>query len=138
MADYAMQKKVSVITIRRVSNSVGLWGPAIMLVVLCFINTENSIVPVTLLVLSVGLKAGTSSGYIVNLIDLSPNFAGTIYSIVTCFGSVVSILAPIASGKIVEDMVRIKYTLLYILFLYILTKFYFISDKYCPVAYSFL
>lgn len=105
ISDYARRKNISTSRIRRISNTVGMWGPALALVTLCLVNTEGKTIPVVLLVLAVGLKAGTASGYIVNPIDLSPNYAGAIYSVTTCFGTVTSILAPIACGKIVKDEV---------------------------------
>lgn len=99
-----MQKNVSISKIRRISNTVGMWGQALALISLSFV-TENKTWPVILLILEVGLKAGTVNGYVVNQIDLSPNFAGTIYSISNCLGSLVSILATIACGGIVKDVV---------------------------------
>ncbi|XP_014212240.1 putative inorganic phosphate cotransporter [Copidosoma floridanum] len=107
-SDYAMRKNISISRIRRTCNTVGMWGPALALVALCLIGTSSKIWPVVLLILAIGLKAGTSSGYVVNSLDLTPNFAGTVYSFTTCLSSFVSMLAPIVCGLIVTDETDVR------------------------------
>ncbi|KAJ8684849.1 hypothetical protein QAD02_020642 [Eretmocerus hayati] len=67
--------------IRKTSDSVADWGPAIALFALCYVSTSNKATTVALLVVAVGLNAGSVCGSQINHIDLSPNFAGTLMSI---------------------------------------------------------
>ncbi|XP_033217679.1 putative inorganic phosphate cotransporter [Belonocnema kinseyi] len=105
LSDFALQKGVSRGTSRKVSNTIAHWGPGLALLSLCFVptNNGNQILPVMILVISVGLNAGALCGFQINHIDLSPNYAGTMMSITNCIASVVAILAPLIVGEIVYD-----------------------------------
>lgn len=74
--------------------------------VLGYVDKEQVTLAVTLLVLAVGLNAGVYSGFQVNHIDLSPNFAGTMMGITNGLANILSILGPLAVGFIVTDEVN--------------------------------
>lgn len=105
LSDFALTKGVDRAVIRKVSNSIGHWGPGIMLLILCFVDTRNRTVIVAVLIAAVGLNAAAICGFQINHIDLSPNHAGTMMSITNCISNVVSILAPLITGHIVTDQV---------------------------------
>lgn len=107
LSDFALKKGVSVGTTRKVSNTIAHWGPGLALLGLCFVPTNvNSAIPVFILVVSVGLNAGSLCGFQINHIDLSPNYAGTMMSITNCLASVIAIIAPLIVGKIVYEEVN--------------------------------
>ncbi|XP_031786387.1 putative inorganic phosphate cotransporter [Nasonia vitripennis] len=103
LSDYALKRGAPAECIRKVSNTIGLWVPALMMVVLCVVKTENKAALVMILVLAVGFNAGITSGFQINHIDLSPSFAGTLISITNCTGTFFGILAPLVCGAIIED-----------------------------------
>lgn len=105
LSDYALTKGIKRAVIRKVSNSIAHWGPGIMLLLICFVDVRNQIVPVVILIVAVGLNAGTLCGFQINHIDLSLNHAGTMMSITNCISGIVSILAPLITGLIVTDEV---------------------------------
>ncbi|KAJ8679911.1 hypothetical protein QAD02_015698 [Eretmocerus hayati] len=103
LSDYALQSGVSRGLIRKTSNSVAHWGPAIALFALCYVSTSDKATTVALLVVAVGLNAGSVCGFQINHIDLSPNFAGALMSITNCIATVVAIYAPKICNWIVID-----------------------------------
>ena len=105
LSDYASKNGVERGVIRKVSNTVAHWGPAIALIILSHADTKNQLLPVIILMVAVGLNAGSMCGYQINHIDLSPNFAGTMMSITNCIAAVCPILAPIICAEIVTDQV---------------------------------
>ncbi|XP_050502755.1 putative inorganic phosphate cotransporter [Diabrotica virgifera virgifera] len=101
IADLVIDKKfVSVITSRKIFNSIGLAFPAVALISLCFIDTKWS--TISLLVIAMGFNAAQYSGFNINHIDLSPIHAGTLMAITNSFATICSILAPLA-----VDLIRI-------------------------------
>ncbi|KAG7208912.1 hypothetical protein KM043_015092 [Ampulex compressa] len=103
LSDYALQKNISRATIRKICNTIAHWGPALALVGMGFVPKGNTTLAVAILVIAVGLNAGSLCGFQINHIDLSPNFAGTMMSITNCIASVIAIIAPLICGEIVSE-----------------------------------
>ena len=103
LADYALKKGVSRGVVRKVCNTIAHWGPAVALSCLAALSIDNAIVAVGILVVAVGLNAGSLCGFQINHIDLSPNFAGTMMSITNCIASVIAIIAPLVCGAIAYE-----------------------------------
>lgn len=104
LSDYALKKGASRGTVRKVSNTVAHWGPAIALALMSVVPADY-FWPIFILTLAVGLNAGSLCGFQINHIDLSPNFAGTMMSITNCAATVTSIIAPLICGVIVSEEV---------------------------------
>lgn len=102
LSDYALKKGASRGTVRKVSNTVAHWGPAIALALMSVVPADY-FWPIFILTLAVGLNAGSLCGFQINHIDLSPNFAGTMMSITNCAATVTSIIAPLICGVIVSE-----------------------------------
>lgn len=104
MSDYILKRKWLSITVsRKISNSIGHFGPALALIGLSYSPPGNVTVAVILLTVVVGLNAGHYTGYLLVHIDMAPNFAGTLMGITNCIANVVSIVAPLAAGAILRD-----------------------------------
>jgi cyanate permease len=70
-----------------------------------FISTEDSTAAMVLLTFAVGLSSAVFVGFLVNHIDLSPNYAGTMMGIANCIANIMSIVAPTLVGLIVTNEV---------------------------------
>ncbi|CAB3261005.1 unnamed protein product [Arctia plantaginis] len=104
ISDYVLKKKLlSISACRKVSNSIGLWGPAVSLVGLSYVPAGNIKLAVALLTLVVGLNAGHYTGFMIVHIDMAPNFAGTLMGITNFFANIISIVSPLIAGLILED-----------------------------------
>ncbi|XP_058803237.1 putative inorganic phosphate cotransporter isoform X2 [Phymastichus coffea] len=129
LSDYALRRGVTRGVIRKISNTIAHWGPALALIALCFVSANNQILPVVLLIIAVGLNAGSLCGFQINHIDLSPNFAGTMMSITNCIASIIAIIAPIIVGYIVTDQKDVgQWQIVFYMsaFIYFLGNFIFI------------
>jgi len=55
----------------------------------------DSVLTMVLLTLAVGFQGALYTGYLVNHLDLSPNYASVIYGITSTFGTIPSFVAPL-------------------------------------------
>lgn len=102
-----MQKKdsISLSFNRKLFNSIGNWGPMIMLIALGYVGKEQDTAAVILLILTVGISSAAHVGFLINHIDLSPNYAGILMGICNCVANLMSLAAPLVVGFIVTDNV---------------------------------
>lgn len=89
---------------RKICNSIGMFSPGILLVVLAYAY-RNTVTSMTVLILSVGLNCGVNTGFLINFLDLSPNFVGYLMGISTFPANVMSIIGPLFVGMVVTDIV---------------------------------
>lgn len=102
VSDYLINRDcISTRASRKLFNSIGHWIPAIALVSLPFVNDAKA--AVLLLTIAVGLNGATYVGYMVNHMDLSPNFAGSLMGLTNSLANIMSILGPLAVGLILTD-----------------------------------
>lgn len=101
----ARKDNVSLSFNRKFFNSIGHWIPMVSLIALGYVTKEHATLAVVLLTLTVGISAATYLGFQVNHIDLSPNYAGTLMGITNGAANVMSALAPLAVGFVVDDVV---------------------------------
>lgn len=106
-SDYLIcHKYVTIKNARRIYNTIAMWCPAICLIILGNIN-NNIYSAIILLTVGVGLNAAINSGYIMNHVDISPNFAGPIMGVCHGIGNTLSIIGPMFVGYIVYDIVSL-------------------------------
>ena len=105
ISDCALLRGLSVGTVRRFFNTLGLWTAALAALGLSFGGTEHEALTIGLYILMLSMKSSAFCGLVVNQIDLSRNFAGTIQSIVLFVGMFMYIVTPIICGAIVTDLV---------------------------------
>ncbi|KAJ8969638.1 hypothetical protein NQ317_009571 [Molorchus minor] len=101
VADWMLTKPYFNHTIvRKLINGIGQYGPAAALVWVSFTGCDKW-VTVILLTIGVGLNGGIYSGFKVNHLDISPQFAGILMSFTNCLANLAGLLAPIYAGNVV-------------------------------------
>ncbi|XP_075977974.1 putative inorganic phosphate cotransporter [Anticarsia gemmatalis] len=109
LADYLPNKKwLTVTATRKLSNSIGYYGPAIALIGLSYVPAGNVTMAVVLLTVVVGLNVGHLTGLMMVHLDMSPNFAGTLLGITNMAANIISIIAPLVAGVILQDETDLK------------------------------
>ncbi|KAI5639153.1 major facilitator superfamily domain-containing protein [Phthorimaea operculella] len=104
LADWILKKELlSITNTRKLMNSIGMYGPAIALIGLSYTPPGQLTVAVALLMLVVGINAAQMAGAMLVHIDMAPNFAGTLMGITNCFANIISLIAPLAAGAILND-----------------------------------
>lgn len=94
---------LTVTTSRKLFNSIGQWVPMGCLIGLGYMSAKEKTEAIVLLTLAVGINAACFCGYLVNHMDLSPNFAGPMMGVTNGLAGVTSIVAPLVVGAIVSN-----------------------------------
>ncbi|CAH1403702.1 unnamed protein product [Nezara viridula] len=103
LADYLQKNKIIPNSVaRKLWTTIAQTGGAIMLVSMGFVG-RDAVAAMTLLTITVALAAFLFSGYNINHLDLSPNFAGVLMGIANGLENITTILAPLTVGWVVED-----------------------------------
>lgn len=77
-----------------------------MILSLCFVE-RNVVAAMTFITLSVTFSAFMFSGFNINYLDLSPNFAGVVMGLCNGMENVGTIIAPLYVGWVVSDLVSL-------------------------------
>lgn len=102
IADYLLIKKnMRIEVVRKISNAIGQFGPAIALVMASYTGC-NPALTVAILTVGFGLNSGIYSGFKVNHLDISPSFAGLLMSFTNCSANMAGLLAPLTAGYIIK------------------------------------
>ncbi|XP_064542911.1 putative inorganic phosphate cotransporter [Drosophila montana] len=88
---------------RKFFNSIGTWGPMCLLIALGYVPQHMDTLAVVLLTLTVGISSASHVGFLINHIDLSPNFAGILMGICNGIANFMSLAAPLLVGIVVTD-----------------------------------
>ncbi|KAK0050422.1 sialin [Biomphalaria pfeifferi] len=94
------------VTTRKIMSSVGLFGPAICMVGLTFMDCTQQVGAVVLLCGTVGLSGVAFAGYMVNHGDIAPQFAGTLFGITNVAATIPGIFAPYIVGAVTKNKTR--------------------------------
>ncbi|RVE51985.1 hypothetical protein evm_003263 [Chilo suppressalis] len=97
------RKLLSVTACRKLFNSLAMFGIAGGLVALSFLGPENKSLAILAIVITNTMCGFTVSGFMVNGLDLSPNFAGVLLSLTNFAANICSILMPIITSVILRN-----------------------------------
>ncbi|KAJ2948843.1 hypothetical protein O0L34_g5769 [Tuta absoluta] len=105
-SEYCINKNyLSTRNVRILSNCLATVGPAIGLFSLTFVH--NAIFAVCCMTLSTAVMAGTHTGWMVNYIDLSPNFSGTLMATGNTLMNLSAVLLPVLVSNVVRDLTNL-------------------------------
>ncbi|XP_037956223.1 putative inorganic phosphate cotransporter [Teleopsis dalmanni] len=103
-SDWLINRNILNITVaRKLFNTIGQWVPMLCLIGVAYMTEEEKTLAIALLTIGVGFNAASFCGYLVNHMDLSPNFAGPMMGVTNGFSNLMSICAPLVVGAIVEN-----------------------------------
>ncbi|KAM7342259.1 putative inorganic phosphate cotransporter [Cochliomyia hominivorax] len=104
LSDMLINRKIITITAsRKIFNSIGQWVPMACLIGLGYMTEDEKTFAIVLLTIAVGVNAASLCGYLVNHMDLSPNFAGPMMGITNFVANICSLCAPLVVGAIVSN-----------------------------------
>lgn len=121
VADWQIKKaRVSITSVRKICTTIASVGPAIFIIAASYAGCDRTVV-VVLFTIGLGLMGPFYPGMMVNAIDLSPNYSGTLMAIVNGFGALAGILAPYAVGVLTPNQTlsewRIIFWITFVIFL---------------------
>ncbi|CAG9786472.1 unnamed protein product [Diatraea saccharalis] len=88
---------------RKVFQSISLFGIAIALVVLSFLGPDQKLFAVATLIACLTMHGFSTAGFVVNQLDLSPNYAGVIMCILNFIANCGCSLTPIVTSVILRN-----------------------------------
>nr|XP_045614448.1 putative inorganic phosphate cotransporter [Procambarus clarkii] len=94
--------KISFITVRRLSMAIGVYGPMLGLIAMCFVNCDAKLA-MGMLCVAVGFNGASYSGYMCSHQDLSPNLAGSLMGLTNAIANISGFVAPAVTGAITEN-----------------------------------
>ncbi|CAH2096609.1 unnamed protein product [Euphydryas editha] len=99
---------LSLIVCRKLCTSIGFIGMALGLIMLSFIGPEYRTIAIIALTVAITTSGFWNAGFIMNYLDLSPNYGGLMFSFISCISNIGSVLTPILTSVILRnDPVRI-------------------------------
>jgi len=102
VADMTVNKGwASINFVRKASNTIAHCGTALCLIAVAFVGCSKEWT-LFMLTMAVCLEGAQYSGFIINQLDLAPNFAGSLYGVINGISSVNSWLAPLAVATLTE------------------------------------
>ncbi|XP_066952133.1 putative inorganic phosphate cotransporter [Macrobrachium rosenbergii] len=97
-----MAGKLSTVAVRKIATTIAHVGPAVCLLILTTF-TCNRPATIALLFIAVGLQGGVYTGFMVNHVDIAPNFAGTLFGITNAAATIPGWLAPMTVGALTNN-----------------------------------
>ncbi|XP_068914200.1 putative inorganic phosphate cotransporter isoform X1 [Tenebrio molitor] len=104
LIDRMVEKKtVSITTSRKICNSLASFLPGAALIYLAFLEDLDATLVTVLFVVAVATSVFMQSGYLINVLDVAPNHAGTLLGIINGANNIFSILGPLSVGLLGSD-----------------------------------
>lgn len=96
---------------------------------------------VAMLTIGIGFNGFTYCGYMLNHMDLSPNFAGSLMGLTNSLANIMSILGPITVGYILTETDDVEVSIQYTVFVWVnlhskMIKLYVMNDNIVGVTNS--
>ena len=105
-ADYGLRHGLSVAAVRKINTTISMWGPALGFLIIIVFNVTGKTLILTIIIAGTALNGGITSGAMLNAQDLSPNFCGSVYAIVSTCGKMIAMSGPIICSLVVSNPVR--------------------------------
>ncbi|KAK6927060.1 Major facilitator superfamily [Dillenia turbinata] len=122
ISDTLIQRGTSITLTRKIMQTIGFLGPGIALVGLT--RARSPLVASAWLTLAVGLKAFGLSGFLVNLQEIAPQYAGVLHGMSNTAGTLAAIIGTVGAGFFVELVGSFQGFLLLTSLLYLLAALF--------------
>ncbi|ONK55105.1 uncharacterized protein A4U43_UnF7610 [Asparagus officinalis] len=100
ISDMLIQSGRSVTSTRKVMQSIGFVGPGVSLLCLKFAQTPT--VAAVLMTIALSLSSFSQAGFLLNMQDIAPKYAGFLHGITNSIGTLAAIISTIGAGYFVQ------------------------------------
>lgn len=107
-------QKLSLSAVRKMSMVIGIYGPMLGLIAMCFVKCDKTAAIIVLCV-AVGLNGAIYSGYMCSHQDLSPNLAGTLMGITNSVAAIPGFVTPVVTGAITKEQTLSAWTTVFLI-----------------------
>ncbi|XP_055919835.1 putative inorganic phosphate cotransporter [Eupeodes corollae] len=98
-----LSKSYSINFSKKIINTIATWIPAAALFWVGFLDENQKELAISLMVIIVGVNAGITVGSGMNTNELSPNHAGVLAAVANTGRAIVSVIAPLFAGIVVNN-----------------------------------
>ncbi|KAF3964668.1 hypothetical protein CMV_011063 [Castanea mollissima] len=99
-SDYLIKAGINLTLVRKIMQSIGFIGPGVSLLCLNFVNTPvHASVFITI---ALSLSSFSQAGFLLNIQDIAPQYAGLLHGISNSFGTLAAIVSTIGTGFFVQ------------------------------------
>ncbi|XP_064653170.1 sialin-like [Lineus longissimus] len=103
IADFLITKRILyTVTVRKLFTSLGMFGPAAFLFAAGYVGC-NYAAAVILLTLSISMNGFAVPGFLTNIVEIAPKFAGSVNGLVNTFGTAAGIISPAVVGALTNN-----------------------------------
>ncbi|XP_068669197.1 probable anion transporter 3, chloroplastic [Aristolochia californica] len=99
-SDFLIRSGYSVTTTRKIMQSIGFIGPGVSLLFLNFAKTPE--VAAVFMTVALSLSSFSQAGFLLNMQDIAPQYAGFLHGISNSFGTLAAIISTIGTGYFVQ------------------------------------
>ncbi|KAL6574627.1 putative anion transporter 3, chloroplastic [Orobanche minor] len=99
-SDYLIKSGCSITSARKIMQSIGFVGPGVALICLNYVNTP--MVASIFLTIALSLSSFSQAGFLLNMHDIAPQYAGFIHGISNSAGTLAAIISTIGTGFFVQ------------------------------------
>ncbi|XP_067658855.1 sialin-like [Haliotis asinina] len=89
--------------VRKICQNTAFLSVAIFLVATGFVKCENRMVAVVLLCAAVGCLGISKAGYMVNHVDIAPNYSGLLFGFTNTMATIPGMIAPLVAGALTPN-----------------------------------
>ncbi|RVE43971.1 hypothetical protein evm_011374 [Chilo suppressalis] len=104
LADFLVNRNIiTLVTSRKIFNTIAFWGPAAALLVLSYLPPNNLALAVVIVAIAVGLNGAHYVGFMIGVYHRGLYCRRTLLGITNACGTVFSIMAPLSVTAVVKD-----------------------------------
>lgn len=103
-AQFIMKREIlSLTALRKSYNLIAFVIPMLVFISLGFLDSSNTAIAVTLIIVIAGIGASHEIAYYLNIVDLSPNYTAILFSICNVAATLVDLISPLVVGFIISE-----------------------------------
>ncbi|KAG2290783.1 hypothetical protein Bca52824_050387 [Brassica carinata] len=123
-SDFLIRTGHSVTSVRKIMQSIGFMGPGLSL--LCLNYAKSPSCAAIFMTLALSLSSFSQAGFLLNMQDIAPQYAGFLHGISNCAGTLAAIVSTIGTGYFVQWLGSFQAFLTVTAFLYFATTVFWI------------
>ncbi|KFK36704.1 hypothetical protein AALP_AA4G158500 [Arabis alpina] len=118
-SDFLIRTGHSVTSVRKIMQSIGFMGPGLSL--LCLNYAKSPSCAAVFMTIALSLSSFSQAGFLLNMQDIAPQYAGFLHGISNCAGTMAAIVSTIGTGYFVQWLGSFQAFLTVTAFLYFAT-----------------
>ncbi|ESQ52460.1 hypothetical protein EUTSA_v10017818mg [Eutrema salsugineum] len=99
-SDFLIRTGHSVTSVRKIMQSIGFMGPGLSLLCLNYAKTPSC--AAIFMTIALSLSSFSQAGFLLNMQDIAPQYAGFLHGISNCAGTLAAIVSTIGTGYFVQ------------------------------------